>query len=112
MSAVAFILLASFLRNASGAIQSSLFVVYLDETGMSGTLIGMLVSIAELSGVFGSLAAAAAQRRMHANRLVILCTAISIVAICVTPLLASVFLLLALAAMVRGVFQGMSQPLM
>ena len=110
--AVAFILMASFLRNASGAIQSSLFVVYLDETGMSGTLIGMLVSIAELSGVFGSLAAAAAQRRMHANRLVILCTAISIVAICVTPLLASVFLLLALAAMVRGVFQGMSQPLM
>jgi MFS family permease len=110
--AVAFILAASFLRNASGAIQSSLFVVHLNETGMSGTLIGVLVSIAELSGVFGSLAAAAAQRRMHANRLVILCTVISIVAICLTPLLAPVFILLALAAVVRGVSQGMSQPLM
>src|SRR5690606_28615128 len=52
--AVAFILSASFLRNASGSIQSSLFVVYLDEVGMSGTLIGVLVSIAELSGVVGS----------------------------------------------------------
>src|SRR5690606_1292899 len=31
--AVAFILIASFLRNASGAIQSSLFVVYLNEVG-------------------------------------------------------------------------------
>ena len=110
--AVAFILFASFLRNTSGAIQSSLFVVYLNEVGLSGTLIGALVSIAELSGVFGSLAAAAAQRRMHANRLVILCTAMSIFAICVTPLLAPAFLMLALAAAVRGVFQGMSQPLM
>jgi sugar phosphate permease len=110
--AVAFILMASFLRNASGAIQSSLFVVYLNETGMSGTLIGTLVSIAELSGVFGSLAAATAQRRIHANRLVIICTVVSIVAICVTPLLVPVFALLAVAAMVRGVFQGMSQPLM
>ncbi|MCC7082770.1 MAG: MFS transporter [Burkholderiales bacterium] len=110
--AVAFILAASFLRNASGAIQSSLFVVHLNETGMSGTLIGMLVSIAELSGVFGSLAAAAAQRRMHANRLVIVCTVVSLTAICLTPLLAPVFLLLAIAAAVRGISQGMSQPLM
>jgi sugar phosphate permease len=110
--AVAFILIASFLRNASGAIQSSLFVVYLNEVGLSGTLIGTLVSIAELSGVFGSLAAARAQRRIHANRLVILCTVMSIVAICATPLLAPVFVLLALAAVVRGIFQGMSQPLM
>jgi MFS family permease len=110
--AVAFILIASFLRNASGAIQSSLFVVYLNEVGMSGTLIGALVSIAELSGVFGSLAAAKAQRRVHANRLVILCTVMSILAICITPLLAPAFLLLAAAATVRGIFQGMSQPLM
>ena len=110
--AVAFILAASFLRNASGAIQSSLFVVHLNETGMSGTLIGMLVSIAELSGVFGSLAAAAAQRRMHANRLVIACTVVSLIAICLTPLLAPVFALLAVAAVVRGISQGMSQPLM
>ena len=49
---------------------------------------------------------------MHANRLVILCTVVSIVAICLTPLLAPVFILLALAAVVRGISQGMSQPLM
>jgi predicted MFS family arabinose efflux permease len=110
--AVTFILVASFLRNASGAIQSSLFVVYLNGIGMSGTLIGVLVSIAELSGVFGSLAAAAAQRRVHAHRLVIVCTVVSLVAICLTPLFAPLFALLAAAAVVRGISQGMSQPLM
>ena len=110
--AVAFILSASFLRNAPGAIQSSLFVVYLREVGMSGTLIGLLVAIVELSGVFGSLAATAAQRRMHPNRLVVLCTAVSIAAICLTPLSAPVFALLVAASVARGITQGMSQPLM
>src|SRR5258706_9918061 len=35
--AVAFILAASFLRNAPGSIQASLYVVYLHDIGMTGT---------------------------------------------------------------------------
>ena len=50
--AVAFVLAVSFLRNASGAIQSSFYVVYLDGIGMGGTLIGLLVALAELFGVY------------------------------------------------------------
>ena len=110
--AVAFILAASFLRNSSGAIQSSLFVVYLNGIGMSGTLIGALVAIAELSGVAGSLLAAPVERRLSANWLVILCIVISLVCMSITPLIAHMLILLLLACVVRGIVQGMSQPLM
>ena len=110
--AVAFILAASFLRNAHGAIQSSLFVVYLNGEGISGTLIGTLVAIAELAGVAGSLLAAGAQRRFSANRLVLACTGVSLLGICATPLLAPLLALLIAGSVVRGVAQGMSQPLM
>jgi MFS family permease len=82
---VAFILAAFFLRNSTGAIIGSLFVVYLNETGFSGTLIGALVAFSELSGVAGSLLAARAERRVGRARLIILCIAISVVCICTTP---------------------------
>jgi MFS family permease len=110
--AVAFILAASFLRNASGAIQASLYVVYLNGIGISGTLIGVLVAIAELSGVLGSLAAATTERRVRADRLIIVCIAVSIIAIAATPLIGELLFLLIAACVVRGVAQGMSQPLM
>lgn len=110
--AVAFILAASFLRNASGAIQSSLFVVYLSGIGLSGTLIGFLVAIAELSGVAGSLVAARAERRMGSSRLVIGCIAVSLIAIAATPLIGQYVGLLIIACAVRGIAQGMSQPLL
>lgn len=110
--AVAFILAVSFLRNAPGAIQSSLFVVYLNGIGMSGTLIGFLVALSELFGVFGSLTAAHLERRMRADRLVIACIAGSVAAIAVTPLIGHFLALLIVASAVRGIGQGISQPLM
>ena len=109
---VAFILVASFLRNSSGAIQSSLFVVYLNGIGMSGTLIGALVAIAELSGVLGSLLSAPVERRLRADRLILLCIVVSLTAISVTPLIGQYLILLIAACVMRGIVQGMSQPLM
>ncbi|HET9405414.1 MAG TPA: MFS transporter, partial [Burkholderiales bacterium] len=110
--AVAFILAVSFLRNAPGAIQSSLFVVYLNGIGMSGTLIGFLVALSELFGVFGALAAARMERWLRGERLLILCIAASITAIAVTPLIGHFLALLIAASAVRGIAQGLSQPLM
>jgi MFS family permease len=110
--AVAFILAASFLRNTSGAIQSSLFVVYLNGIGLSGTLIGALVATAELSGVAGSLLAARAERHLGAVRLVIVCIVVSLLCMAATPLIAQFLALLIAACVLRGVVQGMSQPLM
>lgn len=109
---VAFILAASFLRNSSGAIQSSLFVVYLNGIGFSGTLIGALVATAELSGVAGSLLAAPVERRLGAAPLVIACITVSLVCMAATPLIASFLIVLVAACVLRGIVQGMSQPLM
>jgi MFS family permease len=110
--AVAFILAVSFLRNAPGAIQSSLFVVYLNGIGMSGTLIGFLVALSELFGVFGSMAAAPMERRMRGDRLLVACVAVSIAGIVITPLIGQFLVLLIVASAVRGIGQGISQPLM
>ena len=110
--AVAFVLFVSFFRNAPGAIQSSMYVVYLGDVGLSGTLIGALVGICEFAGVIGSLTAARMERRVRAPTLVIGCMAASIMAISVTPLIGLLLPLLVIAASVRGFAQGMSQPLM
>jgi len=110
--AVAFILAVSFLRNAPGAIQSSLFVVYLNGIGMSGTLIGSLVALSELFGVFGSMVAAPMERRMRGDRLLIACVAVSIAGIAITPLIGQFLILLIVASILRGIGQGISQPLM
>jgi len=109
---VAFILCASFLRNSSGAIQSSLYIVYLNSIGMSGTLIGALVATAELSGVAGSLLAARMERRLGAAPLVITCIAVSLICMSATPLIAQFLVVLIAACALRGIMQGMSQPLM
>jgi MFS family permease len=109
---VAFILVASFLRNSSGAIQSSLFVVYLNGIGMSGTIIGALVATAELSGVAGSLLAARVEKRLGGQKLVIACIVVSLLCIAITPLIAHVLIVLVAACALRGIVQGMSQPLM
>ena len=110
--AVAFILAASFLRNAPGSIQASLYVVYLHDIGMTGTIIGALVAISELFGVLGSMAAASLERMMRGDRLLIACIAGSIAAIAITPLVGHFLFLLLIASIVRGIAQGISQPLL
>jgi MFS family permease len=110
--AVAFVLAASFLRNAPGSIQASLYVVYLHDIGMTGTIIGALVAISELFGVFGSMVAAPLERAMRGDQLLIACIAGSIAAIAITPLVGHFLLLLVVASVVRGIAQGISQPLM
>jgi len=109
--AVGFVLAVSFLRNCPGAIQGSFYVVYLGQAGLSGTLIGMLASIVEASGIVGALLATSVERRVRTHRLVIICLVLSITAIAVTPLIGHALVLLIIAAVVRGTAQGLSQPL-
>ena len=109
---MAFVLASSFLRNAPGSIQASMYVVYLAGIGMTGTIIGTLVSVSELFGVFGSMVAAPLERMMRGDRLLISCIASSIAAIAITPLVGHILILLAVASMIRGIAQGISQPLL
>ena len=109
---VAFVLLVSFFRNAPGAIQSSMYIVYLGNIGLTGTLIGILIGVCELAGIFGSLLAAPTERLIRPHALVIVCMMVSAVAISVTPLIGFLVPLLFVATSIRGFAQGMSQPLM
>jgi MFS family permease len=110
--AVAFILASSFLRNSAAAIQSSLYIVYLESCGMNGTLIGTLVALAELAGVIGSLMAASIEKKIRAETLIIVCVGLSIITIAITPLIAPWLIVIIFACIIRGIAQGISQPLM
>ena len=110
--AVAFVLALTLLRNGPGAVQASFYVVYLGEIGLSGTMIGALVGISEFAGVIGSMLAAPVERIIRPHWLLLLCIAISVFAIAVTPLIAHFLILLMAASILRGIGQGVSQPVM
>jgi sugar phosphate permease len=78
----------------------------------NGALIGALVATAELSGVAGSLLAARFERRVGSYALIIACIVISVVCIASTPLIAHLLIVLFALCVLRGIVQGMSQPLM
>lgn len=110
--AVAFVLVLTFLRNGPGAIQASFYVVYLGDIGFSGAMIGALIGLSEFVGLLGSMIAAPMERLMRPHRLLVLCIASSIFAIAMTPLIGEFLVLLMAAAALRGVGQGISQPVM
>ena len=71
-----------------------------------------LVATAEVSGVAGSLLAAPMEKRLGAYRLVIACILVTLTCIAATPLIAHMLIVMIAACALRGVMQGMSQPLM
>jgi MFS family permease len=109
--AIAFVVLIAAVRISGNGIKSSFYVVYLEQIGMTGTLIGVLSSINSLSGGFSALATRAATRIMRAPLLLFLTVGLSIALITITPLMTS-FVVLAIVASFRGATMGMSQPLM
>ena len=109
--AVTFSLMITMLRNGPGAIQASFFVVYLNSIGISGTTIGFLTGLSELSVGLGSLAAGWFAARGKAHWLVIIFVGSAVFFICLTPIVASTFTLLTVATVARGFSQGVNQPL-
>ena len=109
--AVTFSLMITMLRNGPGAIQASFFVVYLNSIGISGTTIGFLTGLSELSVGLGSLAAGGFAARGKAHWLVIIFVRSAVFFICLTPIVASTFTLLTVATVARGFSQGVNQPL-
>ena len=110
--AIAFVLVLTFLRNGPGSIQSSFYIVYLGDAGFTGTMIGLLIGLCELAGVFGSMMAAPMERRVQPHWLLIVCIASSLFAISITPLIAHFVVLLMAASALRGFGQGVSQPVL
>jgi NNP family nitrate/nitrite transporter-like MFS transporter len=83
--AVGFAVVASFLINASFSMRFAFYVVYLEKIGFQGTLIGVLVGTASLSGALFALLIGPALRRFEANRLLVAMIVTAAVGIGATP---------------------------
>jgi MFS family permease len=98
------------MRNSTYSIQTSVYVVYLDQIGLVGTKIGILFAAAEIASGFGALFAGRALRLGDAQRTMLSGTALSILLIAMTPLLGGILALLLLFQVVRGWLEGAIQP--
>ena len=75
-------------------------------------MIGVLFSALEVTIGLASLVVGAARKLGRPEWVLLITTVISIVTIVVTPLLGGIFALLVLMQMMRGVSQGLMQPLL
>ena len=101
-----------FLRTATNGVQSSLYVVYLKGLGITGTSIGILFAVIEITSGLGSLFAGRAMRLGDPQRTMLSGTVLSILLICGTPFFGGIFALLLMAQALRGWLQGVVQPMM
>lgn len=110
--AVAFVVCGSFVRASSANIQNSFYVVYLNEIDFPATLIGTLVALTQAAAGFGTLAGGPVEKILKPQSAFLITVFLSVVFITITPLLGGIFILLAVAVVLRGFFQGVSQPIM
>jgi MFS family permease len=98
------------MRNTTYSIQTSVYVVYLEQIGLVGTTIGILFATAEIASGFGSLFAGRAMRLGDPQRTMLSGTVLSMLLIAMTPLLGGIFVLLLLSQVIRGWLEGVIQP--
>jgi MFS family permease len=101
----------SVLRQSGQGIQSSFYIVYLQDLGFGGTAIGTLLSAFLVTGAFGALAVGRLTRLFNPFWLLIVATTLAVALITITPLLGSFLLLLGVISL-RGAVIGIDQPLM
>ena len=95
--AVATTMAIIFLRTATNGVQSSLYIVYLNGVGLTGTSIGILFAAVEITSGLGSLFAGQVMRFGDPQRTMLSGTVLSILLICATPLTGGIFALLFVA---------------
>lgn len=111
--AVAMVIMLTMMRQTGSGVQSSFYVVWLDkEIGLSGILIGALLSASSAASAIAALCTGQMVRRLTAHWSLILTILISIIGIAITPLLGDIYVLLMIAICARGLGQGLNLPLM
>jgi len=117
--AVALTAIAMLVRNSSYGIQTSVYMTYTQGIGFSATAIGFLFAAIEMSAGLGSWFSGRAMRRFDARWVLILSTVATITLVCATPLygwmtptLWLIYACLVVAQIVRGLIQGVSQPIL
>ncbi len=109
--AILLVMASTVLRHSGTAIQGSFYVVYLEQIGITGTSIGLLLGAFGVVGALGSLTPGMLARFIPTHWLLIAATLGSIAFMAVTPLLGT-FALLLIAIGLRGGVQGASMTLM
>ena len=109
---VAFVVAMTALRNSSTGIQTSFYIVYLNEIGFLGTLIGVLIGVSEGAGILGALMAGWWEKFFRPHWVLIGFIVVSLAFVSITPVLGGVFVLLIIATTGRGFAQGLTQPVM
>lgn len=103
---IAVVLAMTVIRQFGSGMQNSFYAVYLEGIGMSGTLIGLLVSATGLMGI-AALGSGSLVKRFNEFSLLVWCIIISIIAIAVVPLFAN-FIPLFIASSLRGAVMAIS----
>jgi MFS family permease len=109
--AVSIVAIGSVLNIATGAIQNSFYIAYLEKIGLSGTLIGTLVTVSNIAALLGTVGFGRVIRRVGEIRVLNASVVGAIIAITVTPLLTTFAPLLGVS-LFRGWSVGVGQPLM
>jgi predicted MFS family arabinose efflux permease len=109
--AVALILFVTMIRIGGTGIQTSFYVIYLDQVGISGGGIGTILGVSGACASVGSLIIGPLAKRVHPHWLVVIAVLLTVVTIGVTPWLGGAFLLLMTVLGLRGLCLGISQPL-
>ena len=111
--AVALVMMLTVLRQAGSGIHTSFYVVWLDkEIGLSGSLIGGLMSTANLASAIAAISTGAIARRFPHHWLLIVTIGMVILGTAIVPLLGDVYVLLMMAISIRGIGQGINLPMM
>jgi len=85
--AIGLVVVATLLRHSGVAMQSSFYVVYLKDLGISGTFIGLLFSLLGVCGALGALCVGWIAEHFSARRILFASLAIGVLMMTVTPLI-------------------------
>ena len=110
--AVAFTVAVAGLRNGASGIQNSIYIVYLEGIGFTGTKLGILFAALEISIGLASLVVGTVRRLGKAEWVLLVTSFVSITLIAITPLIGGMFAVLIVIQLLRGLAQGFMQPLM
>lgn len=108
--AVVMIVLLSSMLHLGNTVQTSFYVAWLKEIGLTGTAIGMLSPAGAIGAALFSLLSARLTKYIPGLWIVLLALWAGILLVCITPLLGS-YMLLMLAMFFRSGANGLAQPL-
>ena len=109
--AMTVVLMITVVRIAASSVQDSFYPLYLTTIGYTATQIGLLMTISSATAAASSLSIGWITRYAQPMWVLIFSAGWSVVLVSITPLMPS-FTALAIAAALRGLSMGISQPLM